>query len=86
MPFYETFVEGAKEGFQVAVGIIPYLVAMLVAVGVLRASGALDQALGAVRWAVAGLGLDTPLGRRACRWRSCGRSPAAAPAASSSRP
>ena len=58
VPFYETFVEGAKEGFTVAVGIIPYLVAMLVAVGVLRASGALDQALGAVRWAVAGLGMD----------------------------
>jgi spore maturation protein SpmA len=58
VPFYETFVDGAKEGFAVAVGIIPYLVAMLVAVGVLRASGALDQALGAVRWAVAGLGMD----------------------------
>jgi len=56
--FYETFVDGAKEGFTVAVGIIPYLVAMLVAVGVLRASGALDQALDAVRWAVAGLGMD----------------------------
>jgi spore maturation protein SpmA len=56
--FYETFVDGAKEGFTVAVGIIPYLVAMLVAVGVLRASGALDQALDAVRWAVGGLGLD----------------------------
>jgi spore maturation protein SpmA len=56
--FYETFVDGAKEGFAVAVGIIPYLVAMLVAVGVLRASGALDQMLGAVRWAVGGLGLD----------------------------
>jgi spore maturation protein SpmB len=56
--FYETFVEGAKEGFSVAVGIIPYLVAMLVAVGVLRASGALDEALGVVRWAVAGLGVD----------------------------
>jgi spore maturation protein SpmA len=56
--FYETFVEGAKEGFSVAVGIIPYLVAMLVAVGVLRASGALDRALDAVRWAVGGLGVD----------------------------
>jgi len=56
--FYEAFVDGAKEGFSVAVGIIPYLVAMLVAVGVLRASGALDQVLGAVRWAVAGLGID----------------------------
>ena len=56
--FYETFVDGAKEGFTVAIGIVPYLVAMLVAVGVLRASGALDQMLGAVRWAVGGLGLD----------------------------
>jgi len=57
-PVYETFVDGAKEGFQVAVGIIPYLVAMLVAIGVLRASGALDLALDAVRWSVARLGGD----------------------------
>ena len=56
--FYETFVEGAKEGFTVAVGIIPYLVAMLVAVGVLRASGALDQVLDVVRWVVGSVGLD----------------------------
>jgi spore maturation protein SpmA len=56
--FYETFVDGAKEGFTVAVGIIPYLVAMLVAIGVLRASGALDQLLDGVRWVVGGLGLD----------------------------
>ena len=39
---YECFVEGAKEGFQVGVRIIPYLVAMLVAIGVFRASGAMD--------------------------------------------
>jgi spore maturation protein SpmA len=58
VPLYEAFVEGAKEGFTVAVGIIPYLVAMLVAVGVLRASGVLDQLLGAVRWAVGALGVD----------------------------
>ncbi|MGE5506482.1 MAG: nucleoside recognition domain-containing protein [Actinomycetota bacterium] len=45
VPVYETFVEGAKEGFAVAVRIIPYLVAILVAVGMLRASGALDMAL-----------------------------------------
>ena len=57
--FYETFVEGAKEGFTVAIGIIPYLVAMLVAIGVLRASGALNRALDLVRWGTAGLGLDT---------------------------
>lgn len=56
--FYEAFVDGAKDGFQVAIGIVPYLVAMLVAIGVLRASGALDAALGLVRAAVSGLGLD----------------------------
>lgn len=39
---YETFVEGAKEGFQIAVKIIPYLVAILVAIGMFRASGAID--------------------------------------------
>ncbi len=59
LPVYETFVEGAKEGFQVAVGIIPFLVAMLVAIGVLRASGALDLFLGAVRWGVEGFGWDS---------------------------
>ncbi|MBL8139502.1 MAG: spore maturation protein [Acidobacteria bacterium] len=58
VPVYETFVEGAKEGFEVAVSIIPYLVAMLVAIGVLRASGALDIALNAVRWVVVSLGAD----------------------------
>ena len=58
VPVYETFVGGAKEGFTVAVGIIPHLVAMLVAVGVLRASGVLDQALDAVRLIVARVGLD----------------------------
>ncbi len=56
---YESFIEGAKEGFGVAVGIIPYLVAMLVAIGVLRASGTLDMLLEAVRWAATGMGLDT---------------------------
>ena len=40
---YDAFIEGAKDGFQTAVRIIPYLVAILVAVGVLRASGALDS-------------------------------------------
>jgi spore maturation protein SpmA len=59
VPLYEAFVEGAKEGFQVAVGIIPYLGAMLVAIGILRASGALDRVLDAVRWGVTGLGFDT---------------------------
>ncbi len=59
VPLYETFVEGAKEGFQVAITIIPYLVAMLVAIGVLRSSGALDLVLDGTKWAVAHLGLDT---------------------------
>jgi spore maturation protein SpmA len=59
VPLYETFIEGAKEGFQVAIGIVPYLVAILVAVGALRASGALDGLLGAVRAGVGALALDT---------------------------
>jgi spore maturation protein SpmB len=59
VPVYETFVEGAKEGFQTAVGIIPYLVAMLVAVGALRASGVLDALLDAIRTGAAGMALDT---------------------------
>lgn len=46
---FEEFVEGAKEGFKVAIGIIPYLVAMLVAIGVLRSSGALDFLLDGIR-------------------------------------
>ena len=47
---YEEFIQGAKEGFQVAVTIIPYLVAMLVAIGVFRASGAMDIFLGVMEW------------------------------------
>jgi spore maturation protein SpmA len=56
---YEQFVEGAREGFDVAKNLLPYLVAMLCAVGVLRASGALDVVLGGVRWAVGLTGWDT---------------------------
>jgi len=59
LPLYEIFVDGAKDGFKVAVGIIPYLVAMLVAIGVIRASGALDFLLDGVRWGVNLVGLDT---------------------------
>ncbi|AAZ96998.1 conserved hypothetical protein [Thiobacillus denitrificans ATCC 25259] len=55
---YEAFVEGAKEGFRTAVTIIPYLVAMLVAIAVFRASGALDLAMSAIRSAVLALGYD----------------------------
>lgn len=55
---YEAFVEGAKEGFHTAVTIIPYLVAMLVAIAVFRASGALDLLMDAVRGTVRSLGFD----------------------------
>ncbi|MDT3719543.1 nucleoside recognition domain-containing protein [Pseudomonas oryzihabitans] len=56
---YEAFVEGAKEGFDVAKSLLPYLVAMLCAVGVLRASGALEAILEGIRHAVTYLGWDT---------------------------
>ena len=56
---YEAFIEGAKEGFQTAVTIIPYLVAMLVAIGMLRASGALPAFVEMVRGMVLAMGFDT---------------------------
>lgn len=59
VPVYESFIEGAKEGFEVAKDLLPYLVAMLCAVGVLRASGALDLALDGIRYLVAWGGFDT---------------------------
>ncbi|MCY1294917.1 Nucleoside recognition [compost metagenome] len=59
VPVYESFIEGAKEGFDVAKNLLPYLVAMLCAVGALRASGALDLLLDGIRWTVEGLGLDS---------------------------
>ena len=56
---YDTFIEGAKEGFQTAVRIIPYLVAILVAIGVFRASGAMDFLIDGIAWCVALIGGDT---------------------------
>ncbi|MGA4320377.1 nucleoside recognition domain-containing protein [Ectopseudomonas hydrolytica] len=56
---YESFIEGAKDGFDVAKSLLPYLVAMLCAIGVLRASGALDFGLDGIRWLVEALGWDT---------------------------
>ncbi len=56
---YDAFVEGAKEGFQVAVNIIPYLVAILVAIAVFRASGTMDYLVGAIAWVFSALGFDT---------------------------
>ena len=56
---YDAFIEGAKDGFSTAVRIIPYLVAILVGIGVFRASGAMDAIVGAVKWVVEAMGDDT---------------------------
>ncbi len=56
---YETFIEGAKEGFKTAVTIIPYLVAILVAIGMFRASGAMDWFTRGATWIVGCCGIDT---------------------------
>ncbi|MBB5394426.1 nucleoside recognition domain-containing protein [Mucilaginibacter sp. AK015] len=56
---FESFIDGAKSGFEVSVKIIPYLVAMLVAISVFRNSGALDYLNGGVRWAATQLHMDT---------------------------
>lgn len=58
VPLFESFVDGAKQGFDVAKDLLPYLVGMLCAVGVLRASGALDFLLDGIRWLVLHAGLD----------------------------
>lgn len=58
VPLFESFVDGAKRGFEVAKDLLPYLIAMLCAVGVLRASGALDFVLDGIRWLVLHAGLD----------------------------
>lgn len=76
VPVYESFVEGAKEGFDVARNLLPYLVAMLCAVGVLRASGALEVVLGGIRWAVEGW-VGTAASSKRCPPRWSSRSPAA---------
>lgn len=56
---YDAFIEGAKEGFHTAVTIIPYLVAVLVGIGVFRASGAMDFLVEGIRAGVAAFGIDT---------------------------
>lgn len=55
---YDAFIEGAKEGFQTAITIIPYLIAILVAIGVFRASGAMDWLIHGVAWSVEQCGID----------------------------
>lgn len=55
---YDAFIEGAKDGFQTAVRIIPYLVAILVGIGVFRASGAMDMIVDGVRWTIEACGAN----------------------------
>ncbi len=59
VPVYDAFIEGARDGFDVARSLLPYLVAMLCAIGVLRASGALDALLDLIRLGVSAMGWDT---------------------------
>ncbi|MCQ2343153.1 MAG: spore maturation protein [Paludibacteraceae bacterium] len=56
---YDAFIEGAKGGFQTAIGIVPYLVAMLVAVGMFRASGGMDYLVHGMGWLFGLIGLNT---------------------------
>ena len=56
---YDAFIEGAKDGFTTAVRIIPYLVTILVGIGVFRASGAMDMLVDGIKWTVAALGGNT---------------------------
>ena len=56
---YDAFIEGAKEGFTTAIGIIPYLIAILVAVGMFRASGAMDLLVNGIGFCFAAIGLNT---------------------------
>lgn len=56
---YDAFIEGAKDGFSTAVRIIPYLVAILVGIGVFRASGAMDILIGGIKWVVEACGGNT---------------------------
>ena len=69
VPVYETFVEGAKDGFAVAVRIIPYLVAILFAIAMFRASGAMDFLVRVLDPVLGLIGFPVSC----CRWRSCVR-------------
>lgn len=55
---YDAFIDGAKDGFQTAVGIIPYLIAILLAIGIFRASGAMDYVVNGTAWLVSLMGLN----------------------------
>lgn len=56
---YESFIEGAKEGFQVAIGIIPYMIAILVAIGLFRVSGAMNMIVEGIRMLVDWIGINS---------------------------
>jgi spore maturation protein SpmA len=56
---YEAFIDGAKEGFTTAVKIIPYLVAILVGIGVFRASGAMDYMISGIKWSIEAVGINS---------------------------
>ena len=56
---YEAFIDGAKDGFGVAIKIIPYLIAILVAIGVFRAAGAMEMLMSGIEWVVSSLGFNT---------------------------
>jgi spore maturation protein SpmA len=56
---YEAFIDGAKDGFKTAVKIIPYLIAILVAIGVFRASGAMDYLISGIKWVFESIGVNT---------------------------
>lgn len=61
VPTYESFVEGAKEGFSMAISIIPYLVGMMVAISVFRASGALDFLIDSIRPVLNAIGVPSEI-------------------------
>nr|WP_243665039.1 nucleoside recognition domain-containing protein [Rhodothermus marinus] len=69
VPVYEAFVEGAREGFDVAVRIIPYLVAILFAIGMFRASGAMDFLIELLRPVLSPLRIPP----KCCPWPFCAR-------------
>ena len=56
---YDAFIEGAKDGFTTAVKIIPYLIAILVGIGIFRASGAMDWLINGIKWSITACGFDT---------------------------
>jgi spore maturation protein SpmB len=59
LPLFETFVEGAKEGFETSIKIIPFLVAMLVGIGLFRESGALDYLTDGIAWTLSLVSINT---------------------------